>query len=299
MTASIPHAPLRSLLFAPGTHARRVEKALASAANAVIIDLEDAVPPTEKAAARSQVLQQLGKAPGGQGPRVYVRVNGLDTVWCYPDVLALVGTRIEGFVIPKVVRGADLATLDWLLTQLERERGLPPGGLALLPLIEDSRAILGLEEITTASSRVRCLAFGGADYALDLRLQSSPEESELAFARARLVHCSRAANLAAPIDSVTLEIRDPVRLANDVRRTRQFGFQGKLCIHPDQIAIVNAAFAPDEAELARARAIVAAYAAATARGEAAVQVDGLMVDAPIAARASFLLQSQGASPGEK
>jgi citrate lyase subunit beta/citryl-CoA lyase len=288
MNAERERAPvaLRSLLFVPGNHARRVEKALGSTADAVILDLEDAVAVGEKGAARVLVA---GAVAAKSSTRTYVRVNGLDTPWCYQDLLAVVIPGLAGVVVPKVACAADLLTLDWLLTQLERERGLPMGGIELLPLIETAVAILRLEEIAAASRRVRCLAFGGADYALDLRLQPTVGEEELAFARARLVHCSRAANLEAPIDSVTLEFRDGERIAIAAHRSRQLGFQGKLCIHPDQIATTHAAFSPSAEEIVRARAIVQAFETAEAAGAAAIQLDGVMIDYPVAAKARQIL----------
>ena len=289
--AAAPRPPgRRSWLFTPGNHARRVEKVFQSGADVAILDLEDAVAPEEKVGARGAVVAPLQRPRPCAG---FVRVNGPDTAWCYGDLQAVVGPWLDGLVIPKTEAAQTLRTVDWLLTQLERERGLASGALEVVPLVETARGVLALEEICAASPRVRRIAFGGGDYTLDLRLQWTAEEGELAYARARLAHCSRVAGLEAPIDTVELQIRDPERFRRAAARARQMGFQGKLCIHPDQVPLANEAFAPTAAELAQARAVVAAFAQAEAQGVASIQIDGLFVDAPVAAQARRVLALAG------
>ena len=278
---------LRSFLFVPGHQARRIAKALDSPADAVIIDLEDAVPPAEKEAARANAAAALADRGA---PVVFVRVNGAGDSGCLDDVLALTRPGLAGIVLPKAESAAQLHALDWALSQLEPRHGLTPGTVELLPLVESARGVEDAPEIATATGRVRRLAYGVADYSLDLGLQPDPGEAGLAYLRARLVHASRAAGREPPIDSVVVEIRDLERLRESALRARALGLGGKLCLHPDQVPVVNEVFGPTAEELARARAIVAAYDAARERGEAAVTVEGAFVDAPVAEKARRLLR---------
>jgi citrate lyase subunit beta/citryl-CoA lyase len=204
-------------------------------------------------------------------------------------LIALVCPALDGIVVPKVESAHELRTLDWLLNQLEREQGMLAGGVELMPLIETARSIQALEEICMASPRIRRLAFGAGDYSLDLNLGSSDDEAEFHFARARIVHCSRAAGLEAPIDGVVLQVRDDGCFVASARRARQLGFQGKLCIHPSQVDLANQIFKPSDEETAQARKMVAAFEDAESKGIASIQVDGVFVDYPIASRARRLI----------
>lgn len=291
-TAGRPAKPAarRSFLFTPADHARRVEKVFQSGADVAILDLEDAVAPEAKPAARVAAVAALARPRACAG---FVRVNGYDTAWCYPDLVALAGAAVDGIVVPKVESAEQLRSIDWLLGQLERERGLPPGGIELMPIVETARGVLALESICAAAPRVRRVSFGGADYTLDLGLTWSEDETELAYARARLVHCSRVAGIEPPIDTVYVHIREHEKFRVAARRGRALGFQGKLCIHPDQVPIANEAFAPSAAEIERARAVIAAFAQAQAQGLASIQLDGHFIDAPIVDQARRVLAAAG------
>ena len=284
------HVKARSFLFAPGNHERRAAKVFQSGADVAILDLEDAVAVDEKAAARESVVRAL------QVPRVglgFVRVNGVDTPWCWADLQAIVGLGLDGVMVPKAESAAQLQVLDWVLTQLERERGLVVGALPLLPIIETALGERHLEALAVASPRVRRFAFGGADYSLDLGLQWTAGEQEFDYLRSRLVHVSRAAGLAAPIDTVTVQLTEPARFATSAARARQFGLYGKLLIHPDQVALCHAAFAPSAAEVARAQKIVEAFAAAEAEGVASLRVAGEFIDYPVVEKARRVLAAAG------
>jgi citrate lyase subunit beta / citryl-CoA lyase len=284
----------RSFLFAPGNVARRVEKALTLEADAVIVDLEDSVAVAEKATTRKSVAAALEQP---RSPRGYVRVNAPSTAFCYGDLVQTLHRRVDGVVLPKVESAADLHAIDWLIWNLERDLGMVEGGVDLMPQIETAAGVQRIERILQANRlrpykgpwRVKRVAFGGADYAHELGLTVSPEETELADARARVVLASRAAGLEGPVDSPWFHFKDTAAFARALERSRRGGFQGRLCVHPDQIAPVNAAYLPSEAELARAERIVAAFRQAEAKGEAAVQVDGEMIDYPVAHRAQALL----------
>jgi citrate lyase subunit beta / citryl-CoA lyase len=276
----------RSFLFAPGNHARRVEKCLTLGADAVILDLEDAVANAEKVATRAMVVEALQRPRRCSG---YVRVNSLGTAWSHGDFMAVVARGVDGIVLPKVESASDLQTAEWLLGALERERGLPEGGIDLIPIIETAAGFANMAEIARAAKRVRRLSFGAGDFTLDIGLTWSTEETELLPYRTAFVVQSRAAGLEPPIDTVWVSLREPEGFARSVQRAKDLGFQGKLCIHPDQVPVVNDCFRPTDAELGQARRIVEAFAQAEREGLAAIQVEGQFVDYPIVYRAERLI----------
>jgi citrate lyase subunit beta/citryl-CoA lyase len=277
---------LRSFLFAPGNHARRVEKALSLDADAVILDLEDAVAKAEKPAAREAVAAALAQPRHGL---LYARVNAVDTEFCHGDLLAIVREGLDGIILPKVESAAGLATIDWLLAQLERERGLAPGGIDLIPIIETAAGLDRLGAILAAGTRVRRVAFGAGDFTLDVNMVWSRGESELTHARAAIVTASRAAGIEAPLDTVWVDLTDSEGLEASARTALGLGFQGKMCIHPDQIAIVNRVFTPSDEEVAFAERVAAAFVKAEKDGSAAIQLDGKFIDYPIVYRAERVL----------
>ncbi len=290
----------RSLLFAPGNHPRRVEKAFTLGADAVILDLEDSVPVSDKTAARKPVAAALAASARTQRRcRGYVRVNAMATAFCFGDLLATLDRGVDGVVLPKVESAADLHAIDWMIANLERERGLEAGSLDLIPIVETAAGIARIDRILQARGlkpysgvwRVRRVAFGAGDYSHDLGLSPTHEEPELSHARARLVLASRAAGLEAPIDSPWFHFRDREGFRRALERSRRSGFQGRLCIHPDQVADANEGYGPTVEEIAEAERIVAAFRAAEAAGSAAIQVEGQMVDYPIVRRAERLLKA--------
>ncbi|NMG03881.1 HpcH/HpaI aldolase/citrate lyase family protein [Azoarcus taiwanensis] len=261
-------AVARSWLFVPGNRPERFEKALASGADAVILDLEDAVAPADKDAAREAVAAWLSP-----DRPVYLRINAADTEW-FADDLELVGNPgVAGVVLPKAEAADILARVAVRL---------PPAAV-LLPLVETGFGVARAETLA-AQPRVLRLMFGTIDFQLDLGIDG--EDEELAFFRSKLVLASRLAGVQPPIDGVTTAIRDLDRLQADTQRARRMGFGGKLCIHPDQIATVNRAFAPSDEELAWAYRVVEAAGAADG---AAVAVDGKMVDRPVLLRAQRMI----------
>ena len=277
---------LRSFMFAPGNHPRRVQKVFELGADVVILDLEDAVALTEKVATRAAVVAALQKPRHSLG---YVRVNSVDSEWCLDDIRAVVGPWLDGIVLPKTESAATLFKVDGWIADAERSAGLQTGRLDLVPIIETARGIESATEIAAATPRVRRLAFGGGDYTHDLDLVWTLEEHELAYARARLTHASRVAGIEPPIDTVVLEVKDTERFRRSARNGRGMGFHGKLCIHPDQVAACNEAFTPSAAEIEQAHAIVTAFAEAEARGLASIQVNGQFIDYPIVYKAQRIL----------
>jgi citrate lyase subunit beta/citryl-CoA lyase len=255
-------------------------------ADAVILDLEDAVAVAEKAAARPGVVTAFACPRRG---KLYVRINALTTEWAYGDLTAVVQSGLDGIILPKVEDADQLKTADWLIRSLEYERGLPPGAIDLIPIIETARGITHLDGIASAGTRVRHLAFGAGDYTLDMGMVWSRDELELLPARIAVVTASRAAAIAPPLDTVWADLRDTDGFARSASRAAALGFQGKMCIHPDQIAVTNAAFSPDEATLAQARRVVAAFEQAERQGSASIQLDGQFIDYPIVQRARRVL----------
>jgi citrate lyase subunit beta/citryl-CoA lyase len=283
-------APNRTFLFAPGDHARRAEKVLTAGADACILDLEDAVAISAKVAARALVNAALDRPRTCRG---FVRVNAFDTEFCPGDIQAVIGPRLDGLVLPKLEDPAQLIAVDWLISALERERGLPHRGIEVMPIIETARGMAGLGALTACAAslggRVKRFSFGAGDYTLDLGITWDLAETVLEGAREKMVLHSRAAGLEAPIDTVWIELREMEAFAASCARGVALGFQGKLCIHPDQISVANAAYSPAEAEVARARRIIAAFAEAEAQGLASIQVEGRFVDYPIVDRAQRIV----------
>jgi citrate lyase subunit beta/citryl-CoA lyase len=273
-------------LFAPGNHPRRVAKALTLDADAVILDLEDACPVAEKVVTRDVVVQALQQPRRGRG---YVRVNALSTEFGYGDLNAVVQRCVDGVMLTKVHGPDEIKIADWLMAQLERDRGLPLNSVDLVPLIETGAGLTNAAAIAGAAARVKRLAFGAGDFTLDLGIRWSREETELVAFRSALVLASRAADVEPPIDLAWIDTRDAVGFASSVRWGRTLGFQGKLCIHPDHVAAINAAFSPSDEEIAQARRVVAAFREAEARGSAAFTLDGALVDYAILVQAQRVL----------
>ena len=266
----------RSALFVPATRADRIPKALASGADAVIVDLEDAVAPQDKDAARLALQAALdsGGIAAGAGGRVplWVRVNAASP-WMEADLaLCARHAAVQAVMMPKAETAAQM--------QAAFETG---GGKPLLALIETAAGYARRDELA-AHPAVTRLAFGSIDFQLDLGIAG--EGDALLMFRSGLVLASRLAELPAPLDGVTVEVADPQPVAADAARARALGFGGKLCIHPQQVGPVNAAFSPSTAEIEWALQVVSACQAAAG---AAVAVDGKMVDKPVLLRAQALL----------
>jgi citrate lyase subunit beta/citryl-CoA lyase len=262
----------RSYLFVPADRPERYAKALASGADAVIVDLEDAVAASAKDSARQSLAAWLDG--GGAASGIAVRINDASSTAFDADLALVARAGVAAIVVAKAERADELA----------RVRAAAPGA-ALLPLIETGAGIDRLREIADAPG-VQRLVFGSIDLQLDLGIEESGDGDELLVFRSALVLASRLAGLDAPVDGVSTAIDDAAALEIDTRRARRLGFGAKLCIHPRQVATVHAAFAPSAEELAWAERVVAAAAQASG---GAVAVDGRMVDRPVILRAQTLL----------
>ncbi|WP_293945402.1 CoA ester lyase [Sphingomonas sp.] len=279
-------APIRSFLFTPANHPRKVEKVFASGADAIILDLEDACAASEKPASRAVAVAALSAPRSCLG---YVRVNATDTEWCFRDLDEVVGPWLDGIVAPKIERPEEIVLIDWMIAQFERERGLPVGAIDLMPIIETGAGLHALDAIIAAGTRMRRVSFGAGDFTRDMGMKWSADEAELAYARGRLILASRVGGLEAPIDTVHIDLADEDSFDQSVVTGVKFGFQGKLLIHPKQVARTNQSFMPSAKEIARAEKIVAAFNAAEGAGSASIQVDGYFVDYPIVEKAQRVL----------
>ena len=280
----------KSYLFVPANDSRRVPKALQSEADAAILDLEDAVAFSEKSTAREGVVRALGLERNGS---LFTRINGIQTGLALDDLEAIIGPGLDGVMVPKVESARDIAIVDWLLAELERRRGMSPGAVSVIALVETAAGIERAGEITMASPRLGRLAFGAIDYCVDIGVSLTGADDMLRHARARLVVAGRTAGLAAPVDAVFADLKDEGGLEREARLARGMGFGGKLVIHPCQIEKVNQIFSPSEAELAWAQKVVRAFDAAEAAGRSSIQIDGKFVDYAVVASARQLLEDAG------
>lgn len=268
--------PKRSWLFAPGTDARKTEKALASAADALILDLEDAVAISEKPRAQS-LLRDLLRAQR-LARQIYVRVNDIGTGWTAEDIEAVCAPGLAGIILPKVEAAETVRTVSTLIDQFERAAGVQHGQVRLNAIVETARGVLNLPGIAEAGGRLDLLMFGAADYCADLGIPTANTGPHLTHGKVATVVASRAAGLAAPIDTVYFDITDEGGFAADCAEAMALGFGGKAVIHPRQIETANGAFTPSAAEVESARRIVDGFEAAERNGIGAVQINGKLVD---------------------
>ncbi|MHB8377534.1 MAG: HpcH/HpaI aldolase/citrate lyase family protein [Dehalococcoidia bacterium] len=271
-------------MFVPADRKRMVARAADAGADAVVLDLEDAVPPAAKPAARAAARRALDVL-SAHAP-VFVRVNGVRTGLARDDILAVVYPGLAGVVLPKAEAPQDLRDLDVLLREAEMAHSLRPGDVAVVPIIESPRGLLRADEIARASDRVQAISLGAEDYCAELEVERNVEGTAIAYLRYQVVQVAAANGLIA-IDTPYPDVRDREGLVAETRFARAVGFKGKYVLHPDQVAPVNDAFTPSDAEVARAHTTLAAYDSAHT---GAVNVDGRMVDAPVAERARRLIQ---------
>ncbi|MDN5346934.1 MAG: citrate lyase subunit beta / citryl-CoA lyase [Clostridia bacterium] len=281
----IPMA-LRSMLFVPGNDANKMVKALNSGADAVVLDLADSVPVSEKMKARKTVKDFLQELVAGT---VYVRVNPCDSRYFWDDMQEIICPGLAGIILAKTETPADVVRANWLLKELETRKKLEPGKIELMPLIETARGIWYSYAIAQSDSRIARLAFNALGYASDLGINVGQDEMEIFYARSQLVLASRVAGIEPPVDTIYDDLNNMAGLFASAARGRQMGFQGKLVIHPKQVEPVNKVFSLQEEEIAFARKAVLAFEEALARGKAAIQVDGKMIDYPVARRLKSML----------
>lgn len=279
----------RSWLFVPGDRPERYAKALGSGAHAVIFDLEDSVAAEQVETARRSLSELLSS--DRQDPRVqqFVRVReSAPYAVLHADLAAIVGPGLDGLVLPKVDDVRVIVSIDAALEVWESLRGVVPGEIRLAVLVESPTALRVAAELGGASPRLTALCFGAEDYARATGLAADDRSKGLSHARAALAMASHAAGVEA-VDMVSREFRDLEALERSVSVGRSLGFSGKLAIHPNQVATINAGFRANAAELAWARRVIRAYEEAGLDSRGVLSVDGEMVDAPVVERARQLL----------
>ncbi len=273
----------RSLLFAPGDSDRKMEKAAASGADLVILDLEDSVAAERKPAAREAARAFLAANPDRARRQLWVRINPLSSPLGLADLAGVVPGGPDGIMLPKPDSGADVTTLDHYLSALEVAAGLALGGVKIIPVAtETAKSMFALGTYAGASARMTLMTWGAEDIAAVVGASANRDaegryDSLYELARTLCLAGAAAADAAA-IDTVYTNFRDPAGLEEECLRVRRAGFQGKIAIHPDQIAIINQAFTPTEAEIAHASRIVDAFEANPSLGT--VGIDGRMYDMP-------------------
>ncbi len=285
-------AALRSWLFTPGNRIDRMEKAMDLGSDVIILDLEDAVSYDEKEPSRHNIQTVLSR---WQGPQVYVRINPISAANEFSvnqgvqDLEAVVRPGLDGIVFPKAETAEDARQIDALIGRLEQERGLPAGRIDLMPIIETAKGLWRIFEVLSATPRIKRVAFGAGDFTRDLNLEWTPTEEELLYARSHITVASRAADRERPIDSVYVQIADLDGCARSARHAKQLGYQGKMAIHPNQVAPITKVFSPSEEDIAWAHRLIAAFADAERRGLAALNFEGMMIDYPIVEKAKRIL----------
>lgn len=282
--------PLRSLLFAPGSDNRKVSKVSSFYADAIVLDLEDAVAIEEKAAARTLVRDAIPTYK--DDIIVSVRVNGPGSGLMEDDINGVVRPGLACIMVPKVESLDTLNHVDEIIAGQESYYGMKPGEVRILALIETAKGLVNSEDIAAgAPSRLLTIVFGLGDFSTDIGIDLTEDGSELLYARSRVVVAARAAGLQPPIDGPFLDLRNEEALVADCRRSRQLGFQGRVTVYPPQVEATQRCYSwfPEE-EVQRARKVVEAFEASEQEGSASIRVDGQFVDYPIYYRAQEKLK---------
>jgi len=274
---------LRSMLFVPADSERKLAKATGSAADVLILDLEDAVAPAQKPAARAAAAEFIGQQAGRLASRLFVRINPLDSGLALDDLAAVVRPGLAGIMLPKTFSAADVLRLGHYLDALEARAGMPGGEVRIVPVAtETAQAMLTMASFVPGIPRLAGITWGAEDLSAAIGAISNRESdgslSPLYTLANSLCLCAAASAGVAAIDTLHADFRDVAGLAASCAIARRRGFRGKIAIHPDQVDIINAAFTPSEAELAAARKVVDAFAAQPDAGT--LSIDGVMLDMP-------------------
>ncbi len=267
----------RSLLFVPGTTPERIAKAAASAADGVVLDLEDAVAPSQKIQAREWIVAALRRVDFGARTRI-VRVNPLDSAYGTDDLSAVVPARPDALLLPKVETTEGLLRIDQAVARLESEAGLPVGAIEFHLLIETVAGVMNVVALARGSPRNAALFFGAGDLVRETRGRLVPSRASELYALSHLLFAARATGLDA-IDTPYFELQNAAGLEAHTRFGAELGYDGKALIHPSQIDVANRVFSPSAQSIAEARRILAAYDAAQAEGTGALALDGQFIDA--------------------
>jgi citrate lyase subunit beta/citryl-CoA lyase len=277
----------RSFIFVPGNRENMLERARSFKADVIMVDLEDSVPPGEKATARDMAKDWV-PALQREGHRVMVRVNSLDTGLTRVELETLVSPELYGISLGKVESKWNIQDVDRMLRPIEQLAGVEPGSTKIVAWAETASALVDARDIAASSPRVIALAFGAEDFTNDMGIERSDAGDEVQVPRSLVPVAAKAANVAS-LDSPFVAFQDPGALRADAQKARQMGYTGKHAIHPSQIDIINEVFSPAPDEVAYARRIVEAWDKAQSEGRGSLAMDGRMVDVPVVKRAQNLL----------
>lgn len=277
---------LRSWMFVPGHRQRMIDKALGLNADAIMLDIEDGVAPSEKDTARKNIGESLGQKKASGAPARYVRINAIGHPRMDADLDAVVRPGLEGLVLPKVDTVAEARKVDAILTDRESKRRMPSGGIKLLIAIESPKGLLNAPAIAASSSRVTGLMFGAEDFGREIGLPAvrEGEARDLIFARSAMVIAAASAHVQA-IDGVWVDLNDGAGLLGFAKQSRRLGFSGMSCIHPSQVDAINATFSPTAEEIEYCQKVLQAFEEANARGDGSIAFGGQLIDRPIVERA--------------
>lgn len=267
---------LRTLLFIPGNNMKMIQKAGSLMADAIIFDLEDSVPAAEKETARVLVRDAIGEL-SAKDPAAFVRVNGLTTGLMEEDLNWVVQKGLAGVVLPKVESRDDISKMSRLMDQVECKKGIGPGSLALIPILETAIGVINAHGVSKSCQRVAAVAFGAVDFAREMGITPSEDGAELLYARSRIAIGARAAGVQA-VDSPWINVADMDGLVQQASAARRLGFRGKFLIHPRQIEPVNRVFSPTKEEVDLAERVTRAFRIAEARGLGVTAAEGTMID---------------------
>jgi citrate lyase subunit beta/citryl-CoA lyase len=274
--------PLRSLLFVPGHRGTWVEKAVASGADGLILDLEDSVPTDLKDEGRAEVARSIARLrESGSTVGVYVRLNALDTGMSGDDIEAVAIPALDGFVLPKLFGPADIVRFDALVTLFEARNGVEAGTLEFICSLETAESYATCEQIAVASPRVATLFAGtarDADVSRSIGFQFTPGGQETLYLRSRALLAARSNGLEFPLVGIWQDLTDPGGARNFSVQNRELGFRGQVLIHPSHVKIANEVFSPSKSEVEFYTGMIEAFEEAEARGFAAVSYEGMHVD---------------------
>lgn len=280
----------RTWMFVPGHRQRMIDKALGLNADAIMLDIEDGVAPSEKDTARKQIAEALGqkKAPGS--PARFVRINAIGHPRMDADLEAVVRPGLEGLVLPKVETAEEVLKVDKILTVQEPKLGIEAGTVKLLIAIESPKGLFNAPAIAACSPRLIGMMFGAEDFGREIGLPTAREGEarDLLYARSALVVAAASAHVQA-VDGVWVDLTDTDGLLGFARQSRRLGFSGMSLIHPSQIDPIHSVFSPTKEEIAYAREVLKAFQEADARGDGSIALGGQLIDRPIVDRAQRTL----------
>lgn len=281
---------IRSLFFTPGNNKRKVERVFDFGADAVNLDLEDAVLIEEKPAARALIRETLDRRPAGDKPRIVIRINAPSLGWVDADLDVAVHPRVFAVQVTKVHSLDEVRLVDERITRLEAQRGLPSGSIKLISSIDSPFLVLNLADYVRSSKRFYCVIIGGADYAVSIGLRASPTQIESLWARSYGVLVCRDAGLAPPLHPCNFNLDNVEEYETLISGGKQLGFQGAVALHPKQVAVAQRVFSPTASEIAQARELMREFREMQAKGAGTLKTaSGEFIDYAIVAWAEEIL----------